>query len=55
MGEDPRGIPNNLVPYISQVAVGSLQELSIFGDDYPTPMAPACATTSMSWIWLTGI
>ncbi|WP_419711124.1 UDP-glucose 4-epimerase GalE [Pseudomonas sp. NFX224] len=36
MGEDPRGIPNNLVPYISQVAVGSLQELSIFGDDYPT-------------------
>jgi UDP-glucose 4-epimerase len=36
MGEDPNGIPNNLVPYISQVAVGSLQELSIFGDDYPT-------------------
>lgn len=36
MGEDPSGIPNNLVPYISQVAVGSLQELSIFGDDYPT-------------------
>ncbi|WP_137807630.1 UDP-glucose 4-epimerase GalE [Pseudomonas sp. G(2018)] len=36
MGEDPRGIPNNLVPYISQVAVGSLQELSVFGDDYPT-------------------
>ena len=36
MGEDPRGVPNNLVPYISQVAVGSLQELSIFGDDYPT-------------------
>ncbi|MBV7478327.1 UDP-glucose 4-epimerase GalE [Pseudomonas sp. PDM31] len=36
MGEDPRGIPNNLVPYISQVAVGSLNELSIFGDDYPT-------------------
>jgi UDP-glucose 4-epimerase len=36
MGEDPNGIPNNLVPYISQVAVGSLQELSIFGNDYPT-------------------
>jgi UDP-glucose 4-epimerase len=36
LGEDPNGIPNNLVPYISQVAVGSLQELSIFGDDYPT-------------------
>ncbi|WP_447798210.1 UDP-glucose 4-epimerase GalE [Pseudomonas moraviensis] len=36
MGEDPNGIPNNLVPYISQVAVGSLRELSIFGNDYPT-------------------
>ncbi|MFC6335270.1 UDP-glucose 4-epimerase GalE [Pseudomonas sp. CCM 7891] len=36
LGEDPNGIPNNLVPYISQVAVGSLQELSIFGDDYST-------------------
>ncbi|TFH78811.1 MULTISPECIES: UDP-glucose 4-epimerase GalE [Pseudomonas] len=36
MGEDPSGIPNNLLPYISQVAVGSLQELSVFGDDYPT-------------------
>ncbi|WP_077044433.1 UDP-glucose 4-epimerase GalE [Pseudomonas sp. KK4] len=36
LGEDPNGIPNNLVPYISQVAVGSLPELSIFGDDYPT-------------------
>ncbi|MGF6109410.1 UDP-glucose 4-epimerase GalE [Pseudomonas frederiksbergensis] len=36
LGEDPNGIPNNLVPYISQVAVGSLKELSIFGDDYPT-------------------
>ncbi len=36
IGEDPRGIPNNLMPYISQVAVGSLPELSVFGDDYPT-------------------
>lgn len=36
LGEDPNGIPNNLVPYISQVAVGSLKELSIFGNDYPT-------------------
>ncbi len=36
IGEDPNGIPNNLVPYISQVAVGRLEELSIFGDDYPT-------------------
>ncbi len=37
IGEDPRGIPNNLVPYISQVAVGKLPEVKIFGDDYPTP------------------
>jgi UDP-glucose 4-epimerase len=36
IGEDPNGIPNNLVPYISQVAVGKLSELSVFGDDYPT-------------------
>lgn len=37
IGEDPNGIPNNLMPYISQVAVGKLKELSVFGDDYPTP------------------
>ena len=36
IGEDPRGIPNNLMPYIAQVAIGRLQELSIFGGDYPT-------------------
>lgn len=36
IGEDPQGIPNNLVPYISQVAVGALPELQVFGDDYPT-------------------
>ncbi|WP_226038103.1 UDP-glucose 4-epimerase GalE [Aquibacillus saliphilus] len=36
IGEDPNGIPNNLLPYISQVAVGKLQRLNIFGDDYPT-------------------
>lgn len=36
IGEDPRGIPNNLMPYISQVAVGRLKELAIFGNDYPT-------------------
>ncbi len=36
IGEDPNGIPNNLVPYISQVAIGKLGKLSIFGDDYPT-------------------
>src|SRR5690625_3434130 len=37
IGEDPSGIPNNLMPYISQVAVGKLEQLSVFGDDYPTP------------------
>jgi UDP-glucose 4-epimerase len=37
IGEDPNGIPNNLMPYISQVAVGRLECLSVFGDDYPTP------------------
>ncbi len=37
IGEDPNGIPNNLVPYIAKVAVGKLPELGIFGDDYPTP------------------
>lgn len=37
IGEDPNGIPNNLMPYISQVAVGKLASLSVFGNDYPTP------------------
>ena len=37
MGEDPRGIPNNLLPYISKVAAGKLECLSVFGDDYDTP------------------
>ncbi len=37
IGEDPNGIPNNLVPFIAQVAVGKLPELRIFGDDYATP------------------
>ena len=37
IGEDPKGIPNNLMPYISQVASGKLQELSVFGNDYETP------------------
>ena len=36
IGEDPNGIPNNLLPYISQVAVGKLECLSVFGDDYDT-------------------
>ena len=37
LGEDPNGIPNNLLPYISQVATGKLKELAVFGDDYDTP------------------
>lgn len=37
IGEDPNGIPNNLMPYISQVATGKLAKLSVFGDDYDTP------------------
>jgi UDP-glucose 4-epimerase len=37
IGEDPNGIPNNLMPYIAQVAVGKLKELPVFGADYPTP------------------
>jgi UDP-glucose 4-epimerase len=37
LGEDPNGIPNNLMPYIAQVAVGRRDKLRIFGDDYPTP------------------
>jgi len=37
IGEDPNGIPNNLMPYIAQVAVGKLTELPVYGDDYPTP------------------
>jgi UDP-glucose 4-epimerase len=36
IGEDPNGVPNNLVPYIAQVAVGKLQALSVYGRDYPT-------------------
>lgn len=36
LGEDPRGIPNNLLPYVTQVAVGKLAQVSVFGDDYDT-------------------
>ncbi len=36
IGEDPNGMPNNLIPYVSQVAVGKLEQLSVFGGDYPT-------------------
>ena len=37
IGEDPNDIPNNLMPYVSQVAVGKLEQLSVFGNDYNTP------------------
>ena len=37
IGEDPKGIPNNLLPYVAQVAIGKLPEVNVFGDDYDTP------------------
>ena len=37
IGEDPNGLPNNLIPYVAQVAAGKLKELSVYGNDYPTP------------------
>jgi len=37
IGEDPKGIPNNLTPYIVKVAIGELKEIGVFGNDYPTP------------------
>jgi UDP-glucose 4-epimerase len=37
IGEDPNGVPNNLLPYVAQVAVGKLEEVRVFGNDYPTP------------------
>ncbi len=37
IGEDPNGVPNNLLPYVAQVAVGKLECLAVFGNDYPTP------------------
>ena len=37
IGEDPKGIPNNLLPYVAQVAIGKLECLGVFGDDYDTP------------------
>jgi UDP-glucose 4-epimerase len=37
IGEDPRGIPNNLMPFVAQVAIGRREKLAIFGNDYPTP------------------
>lgn len=46
LGEDPKGIPNNLMPYIQQVAVGRLRELNVYGHDYPTKDGSAvCIST----------
>ena len=55
MGENPKGIPNNLLPYITQVAVGKLVCLGVFGNDYDTRTAPASGTTSTWWIWRTAM
>lgn len=45
LGEDPRGIPNNLMPYIHQVAVGRLPALNVYGHDYPTRDGSAVCTS----------
>ena len=37
IGEDPKGIPNNLLPYVAQVATGKLEKVHVFGNDYDTP------------------
>ena len=47
IGEDPAGIPNNLLPFVAQVAVGRRPNLAVFGNDYPTPDGTGIATTSM--------
>ena len=51
IGENPKGIPNNLLPYITQVAIGKLPKINVFGDDYDTPTARASAIISTWWIW----
>jgi UDP-glucose 4-epimerase len=50
IGEDPQGIPNNLMPYISQVAVGRRELINIFGTITRHQTAQVCATTSTLWI-----
>ena len=51
IGEDPNGIPNNLMPYIAKVAVGKLERCMSLATTIPPRTAPACATTSTWWIW----
>jgi len=48
MGEDPKGVPNNLMPFIAQVAVGRRDKLKIFGNDFETPDG----TGKIHTIWL---
>ena len=50
IGEDPVGIPNNLMPYITQVASGKLQQLRVFGSDYPTQAATWPRARSTTWM-----
>jgi UDP-glucose 4-epimerase len=52
MGEDPRGIPNNLMPFITQVAVGERAQLSVLGGITQHMMVPVCVITSMWWLWV---
>jgi UDP-glucose 4-epimerase len=51
IGEDPRGTPNNLMPYVAQVAVGRRRDWRCSATTTPRPTAPACATTSTSKTW----
>ena len=51
IGELPNGVPNNLIPYVTQTAMGIREQLTIFGNATTRPTAPASATTSMSWTW----
>ena len=51
IGENPNGIPNNLMPYITQVAIGRRERLTVFGDDYDTPDGTGVTIISTSSIW----
>jgi UDP-glucose 4-epimerase len=53
IGEDPLGIPNNLMPYMTKVAVGELEELAVFGDDYDTPAVFGIISTWWTWLGAT--
>ena len=56
IGEDPKGIPNNLLPYVAQVAVGKLECVGVFGNDYPTPDGTALSIlASFPKLWGTAL